>query len=61
MVNKLAAVASDSSVTVSDGNKVLRSCPTAEKIFPLPLPHRLGVLNSGRTGLLRVPYAVLVG
>jgi hypothetical protein len=61
VMNKLAAaVTSDSSVTMSGGSKVLRSYPTAEKIFLLVLPHRLAVLHSGDTELLRVPYAVLL-
>lgn len=61
VMNKVAAaVASDSSVTMSNGNQMLRSYPTAEKIFPLPLPHRLAVLHNGSTDLLRVPYSVLL-
>lgn len=60
-MNKIAAaLASDSSVTMSTGNQVLRSYPTAEKIFPLTHPHRLAVLHNGCTELLRVPYAVLL-
>lgn len=61
-MNKVAvAVASDSSVTMSTSAKILRSYPTAEKILPLDLPHRVAVLHSGSTELLRVPYAVLLG
>jgi hypothetical protein len=61
VMNKVAAaVASDSSVTVSSGAQILRSYPTAEKIFPFSLPHRLAVLHSGSTELLRVPYPVLL-
>jgi hypothetical protein len=61
IMNKLAAaVASDSSVTMSDGDRPLRSYPTAEKMFPLEVPHRLVILHNGSTDLLRVPYAVLL-
>lgn len=61
IMNKTAAaVASDSSVTVSDGERPLRSYPTADKIFPLDGPHRLAILHNGCTDLLRVPYGVLL-
>lgn len=61
VMNRMAAaVASDSSVTMSSGNQILRSYPTAEKIFPLALPHRLAILHGGCTDLLRVPYGVLL-
>jgi hypothetical protein len=62
ILNKLAAaVASDSSVTLSSGNVVRRSFPTGDKIFPLRQPHLLAVLHSGDTELLGVPYIVLLG
>ena len=62
VMNKVAvALASDSSVTMSSGKQILRSFPTAEKIFPFALPHRLAVLHSGSTELLQVPYVVLLG
>lgn len=50
------ALASDSAVTV--GGK--RTYDTAEKIIPLPAPHRLAVLHSGSVNIHGMPYSVLI-
>lgn len=51
-----AALASDSAMTF--GNK--RTYETAEKVIPLPRPHRIAVLHSGSVTLHGMPYSVLV-
>jgi hypothetical protein len=62
ILNKLcAAVASDSSVTLATSEGPKRAFPTAEKILPLPGPHKVAVLHSGCGELLGVPYYVLLG
>ena len=50
------ALASDSAMTL--GKK--RTYETAEKIIPLPSPHRLAVLHSGSVNIHGMPYSVLV-
>ena len=61
IMNKLtAALASDSSVTMSRNGEIKRSFLTAEKIFPLGQPHRVAVLSSGDAELLGVPFALLL-
>jgi hypothetical protein len=50
------ALASDSAMTL--GNK--RTYETAEKIIPLPSPHRLAVLHAGSVTIHGMPYSVLV-
>ena len=50
------ALASDSAMTL--GNK--RTYETAEKVIPLPSPHRLAVLHSGTVDLHGMPYSVLI-
>ena len=51
------AVASDSVVTFGGTS---RTYDTAEKVIPLPSPHRLAVLHSGAVRLHGLPYSVLV-
>ena len=53
------AVASDSAMTLT-GAEEPRTYETAEKIFPLPLPHRLAVLTSGAALLHGLPFDVLL-
>ena len=61
IMNKLAAaLASDSSVTLTRNGEIKRSFLTAEKIFPLGQPHRVAVLSSGDSELLGVPFALLL-
>jgi hypothetical protein len=56
---KGVALASDSAVTISDGNGPARSYPSAEKIFPVEeMP--LAVLHSGSAELQGVPWQILV-
>ena len=50
------ALASDSAMTL--GNK--RTYETAEKVIPLPKPHRIAVLHSGSVTIHGMPYSVLV-
>ena len=50
------ALASDSAMTL--GNK--RTYETAEKVIPLPAPHRIAVLHSGSVTIHGMPYSVLV-
>jgi hypothetical protein len=50
------ALASDSAMTL--GNK--RTYETAEKVIPLPGPHRLAVLHSGAVNIHGMPYSVLI-
>lgn len=50
------ALASDSAMTL--GNK--RTYETAEKLIPLPMPHRVAVLHSGSVAIHGMPYSVLV-
>ena len=50
------ALASDSAMTL--GNK--RTYETAEKVIPLPMPHRVAVLHSGSVTIHGMPYSVLV-
>ena len=62
ILNKFcAAVASDSSVTLSTVDGRNRTFPTGEKIVPLPKPHNIAILHSGSTELMGVPYSVLFG
>jgi hypothetical protein len=50
------ALATDSAVTL--GQK--RTYDTAEKLIPLPAPHRIAVLHSGSVFLHGMPFSVLV-
>lgn len=50
------ALASDSAMTL--GNK--RTYETAEKVIPIPKPHRIAVLHSGSVTIHGMPYSVLV-
>ncbi len=50
------ALASDSAMTF--GRQ--RTYETAEKLMPLPTPHRLAVLHSGSVNIHGMPYSVLV-
>jgi hypothetical protein len=52
------AIASDSAMTTGRGN---RTYQTAEKIVPLPPPHRVAVTHSGSVRIGNLPYSVLVG
>ena len=58
---RAVAIASDSSVTVTNGGGSRRTFANAEKVFPLPAPHRLAVLHSGNVRFLGVPVDVLLG
>ena len=49
------AIASDSAVT--SGGKVLN---TSEKVFELPLPHKVAVLTSGRADFMGHPWEVVL-
>lgn len=51
------AIASDSAVTLGGGRRTL---DTAEKLFPLPQPHRIAVLHSGIVTLHGLPYSLLL-
>jgi hypothetical protein len=51
------AIASDSAVTLGGGRRTL---DTAEKIFPLPRPHRIAVLHSGSVTVHGLPYLLLL-
>lgn len=51
------AVASDSAVTLAGGR---RTYDTADKIIPVPHPHRIAALHSGDTLLNGIPYQVLL-
>ncbi len=53
-------MASDSAVTLVSSEKPDRTYETAEKIFPLPMPHRLAVLTSGASLLHGLPFDVLL-
>jgi hypothetical protein len=62
LLNKVGiALASDSSLTISRFSETRRTFPTADKITPLPEPHRIAVMHSGSTELLEVPYGLLLG
>jgi hypothetical protein len=50
------ALASDSVVTLGES----RTYDTAEKVIPLPLPHRMAVLHSGAVRIGNLPYSVFV-
>ena len=52
------AIASDSAATVGART---RTYQTAEKIVPLPAPHRIAVTHSGNVRIGNLPYSVLVG
>ena len=54
------AVASDSAVTLEDDGSPVRTYETSDKIFPLPMPHRLAVLTAGSALLHGLPFDVLV-
>ncbi len=54
------AVASDSAVTLEDDGSPVRTYETSDKIFPLPMPHRLAVLTAGSALLNGLPFDVLV-
>lgn len=51
------ALASDSAVTLGQS----RTYDTAEKVVPLPMPHRIAVLHAGAVRLGNLPYSVFVG
>ena len=53
-------MASDSAVTLVSSEKPDRTYETAEKIFPLPMPHRLAMLTSGASLLHGLPFDVLL-
>jgi hypothetical protein len=50
------ALASDSAMTLGE----TRIYDTAEKMVPLPLPHRIAVMHAGRVRIGNLPYSVLV-
>ena len=50
------ALAADSAMTFGES----RIYDTAEKMIPLPLPHRIAVMHSGRVRIGNIPYSVLV-
>lgn len=50
------AIASDSAVTLGESTVY----DTAEKVVPLPLPHRIAIMHSGRVRIGNLPYSVLV-
>ena len=52
-------LASDSAVTLT-GRREARTYETSEKIFPLPMPHRLAVLTAGALLLDGLPFDVLL-
>lgn len=52
------ALASDSAMTV--GSRT-RTYETAEKIIPLPEPHRLAVMIAGNSRIGNLPYSLLLG
>lgn len=52
------ALASDSAMTV--GGRT-RTYETAEKIIPLPEPHRMAVMISGNSRIGNLPYSLLLG
>lgn len=49
------AIASDSAVTMGR-----RTFETSEKIYPLPLPHRLAVMHSGAVMFHGLPYGTVI-
>jgi hypothetical protein len=53
-------LASDSAVTIEGGVWEARTYETSEKIFPLPMPHRLAVLTAGALLLDGLPFDVLL-
>lgn len=57
---RAVAIASDSSVTVTNGGGSRRTFTNEEKVFPLPSPHRLALLHSGNIRVVGVPIDVLI-
>ena len=50
------AISADSAVSLGS----IRTFETAEKIYPLMLPHRLAILHSGSVNFGGIPYPVLI-
>lgn len=50
------AIASDSAVTM--GNR--RTFETSEKVYPLPMPHRLAVMHSGNVMFHGLPFGTII-
>jgi hypothetical protein len=50
------AISADSAVSLGS----IRTFETAEKIYPLALPHRIAILHSGSVNFGGIPYPVLI-